>query len=204
MKPSISGRRIRSCMAIQAPNETPAIQQAARVGVDRLAASRARWRRRPSSPGRCRTALAPADAAEVEAQHRKAPLLEGVIQVIDDLVVHGAAELRVRVQDEADRRVRPPRRVVAGLDPAGWAADIHFRHESLASNRRYVAWKSSGGLATNARLPPQTLTSAAILYEHLRLELFQTRPFPNRLGTSERSRLQAALHSTRDGGSCKR
>jgi hypothetical protein len=27
MKPSISGRRIRSCMAIQVPNETPAIQQ---------------------------------------------------------------------------------------------------------------------------------------------------------------------------------
>ena len=29
MKPSISGRRIRSCMAIQAPNDTPAIQQEA-------------------------------------------------------------------------------------------------------------------------------------------------------------------------------
>ena len=27
MKPSISGRRIRSCMPIQAPNEKPAIQQ---------------------------------------------------------------------------------------------------------------------------------------------------------------------------------
>ena len=36
MKPSISGRRIRSCMPIQAPNENPATQQRARLRVDRL------------------------------------------------------------------------------------------------------------------------------------------------------------------------
>src|SRR6476659_5251597 len=33
MKPSISGRRIRSCMPIQAPKETPAIQQDLASGV---------------------------------------------------------------------------------------------------------------------------------------------------------------------------
>src|SRR5207248_11654232 len=33
MKPSISGRRIKSCMPIQAPNENPAIQQLRASGL---------------------------------------------------------------------------------------------------------------------------------------------------------------------------
>jgi hypothetical protein len=33
MKPLISGRRIRSCMPIQAPKENPAIQQAEALGL---------------------------------------------------------------------------------------------------------------------------------------------------------------------------
>ena len=41
MKPSISGRRIRSCMPIQAPNEMPAIQQARASGLTAWAQSSA-------------------------------------------------------------------------------------------------------------------------------------------------------------------
>ena len=128
-------------MAIQAPNETPAIQQDRGVGVVGL---------QPVERGRgvgqlagtvVEQALAPSHAAEVEAQHREAALLEGVIQVIDDLVIHRAAELRVRVQDERDRRVRAALVMVAGLDPAGRTADIHFRHETLASNDVFVTGK---------------------------------------------------------------
>jgi hypothetical protein len=48
-------------------------------------------------------ALAAADAAEVEAQHREAALREHVEELVDDLVVHRAAELRMRVQDDGDR-----------------------------------------------------------------------------------------------------
>ena len=48
-------------------------------------------------------ALAAADAAEIEAQHRKAALREHVEELIDDLVVHRAAELRVRMEDDGDR-----------------------------------------------------------------------------------------------------
>ena len=58
--------------------------------------------------------------------------------MIDDLVIHRPAELRVGMQDERDRRVRAALVMVAGLDPAARTADIHFRHETLASNRRYV------------------------------------------------------------------
>src|SRR5271155_3496513 len=41
MKPSISGRRIRSCMPIQAPNEKPAIQQLRASGLTDCAQSSA-------------------------------------------------------------------------------------------------------------------------------------------------------------------
>ena len=44
---------------------------------------------------------------------------EGVVELVDDLVVHRAAELRMRMQHDADRRVLLPRRMVAALDAAG-------------------------------------------------------------------------------------
>ena len=46
---------------------------------------------------------------------------EGVIELIDDLMVHRAAELRMRMQHDADRRVFLPRRMVAAFDAAGQA-----------------------------------------------------------------------------------
>ncbi len=40
--------------------------------------------------------------AEVEAHDGEADLVKGIVQIIDDTVVHRAAELRVRVQDDRD------------------------------------------------------------------------------------------------------
>jgi len=48
--------------------------------------------------------LAAPDAAEVEAQHGEAKIVEGVMQVVDDLVVHRPAELRMRMKNDRDRR----------------------------------------------------------------------------------------------------
>jgi hypothetical protein len=73
-------------------------------------------------------ALAAADAAEIEAQRREAAVHEGVIELVDDRVVHRPAELRVRMQDDGDRRVLLPRRVIPALDPAGRAGKDDFRH----------------------------------------------------------------------------
>ena len=73
-------------------------------------------------------ALAAADAAEVEAQRRKAAVHEGVVELVDDLVVHRPAKLRVRMQDDRDRGVLLPGRVVAALDAAGRAGENDFRH----------------------------------------------------------------------------
>src|ERR1700724_1217427 len=86
MKPSISGRRISNCMPIHAPNEKPAIQQ-------------------PRASGLIDWAQSSADAAEIEAQHREIPVREDVVELIDDRMVHGAAELRMRMQHDRDRCV---------------------------------------------------------------------------------------------------
>src|SRR5216683_1990241 len=43
--------------------------------------------------------LAAANAAKIEAQHRKSPMRERVVALVDDLMVHRAVKLRMRVQD---------------------------------------------------------------------------------------------------------
>ena len=74
--------------------------------------------------------LAAADAAEVEAQRREAAIHEAVEQVVDDLVVHRAAELRMRMQHDPDRRAALLRRLVAALDAAGGPGEDDLRHPS--------------------------------------------------------------------------
>jgi hypothetical protein len=96
-------------MPIHAPNENPAIQQLRPVLIDyaRSSADAAS----DSSPWPWSNELAALDAAEVEPQHRKVPVHEGVVELVDDLVAHRPAELRVRMQNDGDRRV---------LCRAGW------------------------------------------------------------------------------------
>ena len=96
MKPSISGRRISSCMAIQVPNDTPAIQHERRIRVLQLQPVERGGGIGQLARAVVEIALAAPDAAEIEAQHREAALDEQVVEVVDDLVVHRAAELRVR------------------------------------------------------------------------------------------------------------
>ena len=75
-------------------------------------------------------ALAAADRTEVEAQRREAALLEHVEQLVDDLVVHRAAELRVRMQDDGDRGVLLLGGLVAAFEAAGWSVEDDFGHRS--------------------------------------------------------------------------
>jgi Mg-chelatase subunit ChlI len=53
---------------------------------------------------------------------------EGVVELIDDGVVHRPAELRVRVQNDGDRRVLLARRVIAALDASCGTGEDDFRH----------------------------------------------------------------------------
>jgi hypothetical protein len=86
-KPSISGRRISSCMLIQARTKS-GDQQAAAFWLTLQPVGAEAGRKAAS---RCRSRLAAPDASEIDAQHRKPVAGEGVIGVVDDLVVHRAA-----------------------------------------------------------------------------------------------------------------
>ena len=94
-------------------------------------------------------ALAASHSAEVEAQGRKAAAHEALIQGVDDLVVHRAAVLRMRVQHQRHRRRRRALVMVARLDTPLGAVDDHVRHSwssttptrTLGYWRRMVAYR---------------------------------------------------------------
>jgi hypothetical protein len=80
-------------------------------------------------------ALAAADAAEIEAQHRKPAMHEGIVALVDDLVVHGAGELRMRMQHHRDRRILLLGRMIAAFETACGAGENDFGHRwSLAKS----------------------------------------------------------------------
>src|ERR1700712_3445919 len=82
-------------------------------------------------------ALAAANAAEVEAQCRKTAFLEHVEQLVDDLVVHRPAELRMRMKDESDRCAFFLGWLIAALKAASRAVENDFGHRySIADFRR--------------------------------------------------------------------
>ena len=139
MKPSISGRRIRSCMPIQQPKDTPGDPAFAAIGVVGLQPVERRRRVRQFALAIVETALASPDAAKVEAQYRKTTIGEGVIELVDDLVVHRAAELRMGMQQERDGRSLLLGRVVAPLDAPVGAWKNHFRHVVLILVRHAVS-----------------------------------------------------------------
>ena len=99
------------------------------VGVHRLQVVERRGGVRQLADALVVLALAAADAAEVEPQHGEAEAVEGVVQVVDDAVVHRAAELRVRMQHDGDGGVAVPLRMVAAFEPALGAGEDDFGHE---------------------------------------------------------------------------
>jgi hypothetical protein len=107
--------------------------------------------------------LAPADAAEIETQRGEAPVREGVIELVHDRIVHRPAELRVRVQDDRNRRISGPAGVKTPLDPSVFAGKNHFRHRVLRIGRGdRVASRANVALGVEevARLLDSALRSA--------------------------------------------
>jgi hypothetical protein len=78
-------------------------------------------------------ALAAADAAEVETQRGEIALLEHVEKIVNDLVVHGPAELRMRMQDDSDRCAFFLRRLVAAFQATRRTGKNDLRHKRLQS-----------------------------------------------------------------------
>ena len=90
-------------------------------------------------------ALTAPDPTEIEPKHGKAHVVKGVVQVIHDLVVHGAAELRVWMQHDRDGRVFFLLRVVAAFEPAFGAGKDYLGHGFPVSS----SWVSAKILTTS-------------------------------------------------------
>ena len=67
------------------------------------------------------------DAAKIETQGGKSTLDEGLVQGIRDAVVHGAAVLRVGMQQQGDRRTGF-RMMITAFEAAVGTVEYHFRH----------------------------------------------------------------------------
>src|ERR1700728_3365663 len=74
-------------------------------------------------------ALRPTDAAEVEAQHGKPAFGKTIISVIDNLVIHRPAKLRMRMKHHRNRRPALLGRMKTTLQPTGWAGKENLGHE---------------------------------------------------------------------------
>ncbi len=79
-------------------------------------------------------ALAFADSAEIEAEGREAAPDEGLIEELDDLVVHRAPGLGVRMEDQRDGRARPAAGVETPFEASLGAGENDFGHGCFGSH----------------------------------------------------------------------
>src|SRR4051794_17820107 len=78
-------------------------------------------------------ALALVHAAEIEAQGRKAAPDEGLIEQLNDLVVHRSAHLRMRVEDQSDRRAGAAAGMETSFEASLRAWENDFGHGCFGS-----------------------------------------------------------------------
>ena len=136
MKPRISGRRISSCMPIQAPKLTPATQVVSASGWILLHPVERAGGVGQFANAVVEHALALANATEVEPQRRKAAPHEGLVEQLDDLVVHRPAGLRVRMEDQRDRRARTSAGMESAFKAAFGTRKNDFGHRGWAAHLR--------------------------------------------------------------------
>src|SRR5213078_870177 len=114
----------------------------ARFGVDGLRPVERGSRIRQFAGAVIERALAAADAAEIEAQHRKSAMRERIVTLVDDLVIHRAVKLRMRVQHHRDRRVLLLRRMITAFEAACGAGKNDFGHWWSLANQPTCAGSS--------------------------------------------------------------
>src|SRR5205085_10008994 len=88
-------------------------------------------------------ALALADAAEVEPEGREAAPHEGLVEGEHDRIVHRAAALRMRMQDQSDGRAGAGTRVETAFETAFGAGKNDFGHSTdpESGGRRAGCWR---------------------------------------------------------------
>ena len=78
-------------------------------------------------------ALAAPDPAKIEPEHGETALREHVEELVDDLVVHRPAELRVGMENDGDRSVLLLGGLETPLKATGGAGEDHFWHRASSS-----------------------------------------------------------------------
>src|SRR6202035_877402 len=79
--------------------------------------------------------LAAADTAEIEAQYGKSAMRERVVALVDDLMIHRAVKLRMRVQHHRHWRVLLLGGMVTTFEAARGAGKNNFRHQNPLIDR---------------------------------------------------------------------
>src|SRR5262249_52439313 len=111
----------------------------ARLRADRLRPVERRGRVRQLALAVVECALRPPDAAEIETQNGKPALGEVVVRVVDNLIVHGAAKLRMRVEHDRNRRPALFGWMKTTLQPTGGTVKENLGHEN-SRNALMRAW----------------------------------------------------------------
>jgi hypothetical protein len=73
--------------------------------------------------------LASSDATEIEAQHRKVSVGEGIIELVYDLMVHRPPELGMRMKNDPDRGISLPGWMVPAFDATSRAGKYDLGHD---------------------------------------------------------------------------
>ena len=73
-------------------------------------------------------ALAAANATEVKPKNGEPHVVKGIVQVIDHAIVHCAAELRMRMQDDRDWRILDFLRMIAAFQTTFRSGKYYFGH----------------------------------------------------------------------------
>ncbi len=120
-----------------------------RLGADGLGPVESCCRVRQFALAVIEGALGASDAAKVKPQHGKATFGKSVIEIVDDLVVHRPAELRMRVQDDRDRRASDRRRMKSAFDAAARTVEHDLGHAYSTKMRLRVESgpRRSGGFS---------------------------------------------------------
>src|SRR5262249_35503103 len=99
-----------------------------RLGIDRLRPVQGRRCVRELPLAVVKIALREADSAKVKAKDRESTLGKSVVKIVDNLIVHRPAELRMRVKNDGDGRAADCRGVKPAFDASGGPIKLDLGH----------------------------------------------------------------------------
>jgi hypothetical protein len=142
-------------MPIQAPNEKPGDPAGARFGIDGLRPVERGGRIRQFAGAVIERPWLRPTPRKLKRSTEKPRCAKRVVALVDDLVIHRAVKLRMRMQDHGDRRILLLRRMIAAFEaaagPVKMTSGIVILGKSSAFGRDLIP-RECGGSADQASL----------------------------------------------------